>query len=72
MSLNRTSLTRYAATMRDPDPKGAHKLAARQWHEAGAIVLLPESIERLDWQDRELVRAIAAKLYGPREGKTNG
>lgn len=72
MSLNRTSLTRYAPSMRDPDPKGAHKLAARQWHETGAIVLLPESIDRLDWQDRELVRAIAAKLYGPREGTTHG
>lgn len=64
--MNRTSLTRYAPLMRDPDPDGAHKLAARQWHENGSIVLLPESIERLEWQDRELVKAIAARLYGQR------
>lgn len=56
--------------MRDPDPDGPRKLAARQWHASGAIVLLPDSIARLDWQDRELVRAIAAKLYGPREAET--
>lgn len=61
-----TSLTRHAASMRDPDPDGARRLAARKWHEDGAIVLLPESIERLDWQDRELVRAVATKIYGPR------
>ncbi|MBP6554636.1 MAG: hypothetical protein KA233_03050 [Novosphingobium sp.] len=61
-----TSLTRHAASMRDPDPDGPRRLAARKWHEDGAIVLLPESIERLDWQDRELVRAVATKIYGPR------
>ena len=62
-----TSLTKYAASMRDPDPDGAHRLAARKWHEDGSIILLPESIARLDWQDRELVNAIAAKIYGPRD-----
>ena len=61
-----TSLTRHAASMRDPDPDGALHLAARKWREDGSIVLLAESIERLDWQDRELVRAVATKIYGPR------
>jgi hypothetical protein len=63
----RTSLTRYAPLMRDVDESGPHRLAARKWHEDGSIVLLPESIERLDWQDRELVRGIAARIYGQRE-----
>lgn len=63
---NRTSLTRYASVMQDPDPDGARKRAARQWHLDGTIVLLPDSIKRLDWQDRDLVRAIAAKIYGER------
>ncbi len=62
------SLTRYAPRMRDADPNGAHRIAKRQWHEQGAIVLLPDQIARLPWQDRELVRAIAAKQYGPRNG----
>ncbi len=64
--LRRTSLTPYAATMRDPDPDGARKLAARQWHQDGTIVLLPDSIRRLNTMDRDLVEAIAAKHYGPR------
>lgn len=65
----RTSLTRYAPMMREPDPRGAHRLAAAMWHNEGTVIIRAESIERLDWQDRELVKAIAAKLYGPREAK---
>lgn len=65
----RTSLTRYAPAMRDPDPDGPKRMAARKWHEDGTIILLPESIARLDWQDRELVEAITAKIYGLRGSK---
>lgn len=65
--MNRTSLTRYASGMRDADPNGAHRLAKRHWHQTGAIILLPDQIAKLDWQDRELVNAIAAKLYGTRQ-----
>lgn len=67
MNSPRLALAPYAASMRDPDPDGARRLAARKWHEDGTIILLPESISRLDWQDRELVRAVAAKIYGKRE-----
>ena len=63
----RSHLTPYAPLMRDVDEKGPHKLAARQWHESGAVVILPASKERLDWQDRELLDAICTRLYGPRE-----
>jgi hypothetical protein len=40
----RTSLTAYAPLMRDPDPDGAHKLAARKWHEDGTLIVRPASI----------------------------
>ena len=63
----RTSLTPYAASMREPDPDGPHHLAARMWHTEGSIVLRRESLDRLDRLDRELVQAIAAKIYGPRD-----
>ena len=63
-----SSLSRYAPILREPDPNGAHRLAKQKWHDTGAIVLLPDQIARLPWQDRELVRAIAAKQYGPRNG----
>ena len=68
----RTSLTPYAASMRDPDPAGAHRIAKQRWHEKGDIVLFAEDIDRLDWQDRELVKAIAAKRYGSRGGSWAG
>lgn len=62
------SLTRFAPRMRDADPNGAHRIAKAQWHATGAIVLLPDQIARLPWQDRELIQRIAAKEYGPRNG----
>lgn len=65
--MSRSSLARYAPLMREPDPNGAHRLAKRNWHDTGAIVLLPDQIARLAWQDRELLNGIAAKLYGPRQ-----
>lgn len=67
--MSRSSLTRYAPLMRDPDPNGPHALAMRKWHEDGSIVLLPCQIAKLDWQDRELLNAIGARLYGPRKHK---
>ena len=63
---SRTSLTPYAGSMRDPDPDGPHRLAAEMWHRDGSLVVRAESKARLDWQDRELLNAIGAKLYGPR------
>lgn len=64
--ISRTSLTKYAPQMRDADPAGAHRLAARKWHEDGSVVILPESKARLDRLDRELLDAICTKLYGKR------
>jgi hypothetical protein len=67
MTIRRTSLTPYARQMQDPDENGARRMAARKWHTDGTVILLPESIERLPWEDRELVEKIAAKIYGERE-----
>ena len=64
---SRTSLTPYAHLMRDEDPTGARRMAARKWHEDGTIIFLPDSIARLPWEDRELVLKIASKLYGERD-----
>lgn len=65
--MNRNFLTPYAPLMRDVDEAGARKFAAKLWHENGMVIFLPDSIERMDWQDKELVRALAAKLYGQRK-----
>ena len=66
MTLRRTSLTSYAASMRDPDPCGHMRLAKRRWHDEGDLVLMADQIARLNWQDRELLNAIGARLYGQR------
>ena len=63
----RSSLTPYAHLMREPDPSGARRLAARKWHDDGTVILLPDSIERLSWQDREFIKALAARIYGKRD-----
>ena len=62
MTIDRTSLTRHAAGMRDPDPQGSHRLAAKLWHEQGHIAIRPESLARLPWQDREILTRICDKL----------
>jgi hypothetical protein len=66
MSIRRTSLTSMAPLMRDPDPDGARKAAARAWHEHGAAVFSRDSIDRMPWQDRELLEGLCVKLYGER------
>lgn len=65
--INRTSLTPYAKFMQDPDPAAGRRLAAGAWHANGTIILFPDSIQRLPWQDRELVQRIAGKVYGERK-----
>ena len=64
-----SNLGRYASLMRDPDERGPHRMAARKWHEDGSIIITAESKARLDWQDRDLLDAICARLYGPREAE---
>lgn len=65
--ITRTSLTPYAKFMQDPDPAAARRLAAKAWHESGMIILLPDSIARLPWQDRDLLSGIVGKIYGKRK-----
>ena len=67
-----SALARFAPLMREADPNGAHRIAKQQWHQQGAIVLLPDQIARLAWQDRELVQQLAKKLYGPRQETGHG
>ena len=67
MTIDRTSLTSKAPYMRDPDPNGAHKLAARGWHEEGTLIVRKTSMDRMSWEDRAFCEALGAKLYGERQ-----
>lgn len=57
-----STLARHAASMRDPDPAAARRLARQAFHDTGFIVLDPAWVQ--SWGDRELVKAIAAKVHG--------
>jgi len=61
--LTRTSLTPFAAQMRDPDPEQARKVARRLWHEHGIVAVMPGDCEKLD---AVFVEAIGVRLYGRR------
>jgi hypothetical protein len=58
-----TSLTKFAATMRDPDPDGARKAASQAWHTMGIAVFFDGDCHGLD---REFIHAVANRLYGKR------
>lgn len=64
MTITRTSLTAYAGSMREPDPKQVRRLARQAWQENGLIVLDPAWVQ--SWGDREFVSAVAAKVHGKR------
>lgn len=57
-----STLARHAASMRAPDPAAARRLARQAFHDTGFIVLDPAWVQ--SWGDRELVKAIAAKVHG--------
>ena len=43
----RSPLGRYAPLMADPDPHGAHRLAAQRWHGSGDVVLFGDDAHRV-------------------------
>lgn len=65
--MSRTSLTGYAALMRDPDPKGAANAARELWAAKGIVVLFPEQMKSMAGLERQLIEAIANKNYGKRK-----
>jgi hypothetical protein len=65
--MSRTSLTRYAPQMRDPDPAGARIKAGEMWARQGIVVLFPDQLNQMAGLERELIQAVAAKHYGKRK-----
>jgi hypothetical protein len=50
----------YGGERRSPE-----QVKREGWQELGLLVVSPED-ERLSWPERELVRQLGEKLYGPR------
>jgi len=60
MSRMRYTPKGYGGRRRDPE-----QVKREGWRELGLLVISPED-ERLSWPERELVRQLGEKLYGPR------
>lgn len=60
---SRTSLTRHAASMRDPDPRKQRDAAQELYDVHGIVVIFPHDVDRVDamW-----IEAIGKRLYGRR------
>lgn len=67
----RTSLTKYAPHMRDPQPEDAYRAKKEAWQRYGLLMVDPG--EDLNWDGtyelRETLKALGNRLYGKR--KTN-
>lgn len=64
--LRRTSLTSFAGSMRDPDPRRQREAAQQLYDQHGIVVIFPSDVERLDamW-----IEAIGKRLYGRKGGR---
>lgn len=62
----RTSLTKYAGSMRDPDPRKQREAAQELYEKHGIVVIFPNDVEKLDamW-----IEAIGKRLYGRGRGR---
>ena len=58
-----TSLTRFAGSMRGPDPDGARKAARQLWHDMRIAVIFPDDCKGLD---RQFIEAVANRVHGRR------
>lgn len=65
-SLTRTSLTPYAASMRDPDPEKSHEACRRAFHDGDLLLvrLDADTEKRLGWANMQMLRNIGEMIYG--------
>ncbi len=56
----------YGGRRRDPE-----RVRREGWHEQGVLAVSADD-DRLTWPERELVRQLGEKLYGPRPSDEGG
>jgi hypothetical protein len=67
---SQTSLSAFAAAMRDPDPDAAWEFAKKLWNESGVAVFVLSDVERKSsWSTSRQARNIAEDCYGKRAAK---
>lgn len=63
--MSRTSLTRYAPLMRDPDPERSFKTAKEAFHKDGIVLIKLEDMERLHgWSAARQLRNLGEQYFG--------
>lgn len=61
----RSSLATHAASMRDPDPDAARRIAARGWHDRGFVAIDPAWLT--SWVDQQQLIILAERVHGERK-----
>lgn len=64
MTHYRSSLGPYAASMRDPDPTAARKLAREKYEESDGKIVLINKDWLTSWPDRKQLDLLAEKALG--------
>lgn len=65
--MNRTSLTRYAPLMRDPDPVRGRETCREAFHKDGIVCIsLSEMEERHGWAAARQLRNLGEQFFGKR------
>lgn len=69
MTINRTSLTSYAASMRDPCSENARREAKEAFHKTQGKIILINTDWLPGWGDRQQAILLGEKLHGKRSAK---
>ena len=64
MTMNRTSLTRHTASMRDPDPALARQSARNAYIASGGKIVLINAEWLATWADKKQLDLLAEKALG--------
>ena len=67
--MNRTSLTPYAASMRDPHPGNAIKAAREAYQTSNGEIVLINRKWLVSWTDQKQLDLLAVKAFGLDRGK---
>lgn len=65
----RSSLGRFAGSMRDPDPANALRRAKQAYDESNGEIVLINRAWLSNWTDQKQLDLLAAKAYGLSKGK---
>ena len=66
--ITRTSLTRFAGLMREPDPNRKRRLAKEIYDKHGILIVFPEAV-KIGLVDQWWIESMVKRLFGASERK---